>query len=244
MSQEDKTQDLLGLAINEPIIGTTPSLNPEKFIHDGKAWLNDGYIEEADRDLRLNEVIYLYLVEKKTGKSVKMHWWYPTAPEATLRDIWPRYLAYNTWMNGDQIQAGERDPSYLKYPVRLSGTEVSGWQYESLPTSNRLWHEGEDNRLYTTLPNKGNWIKYLTLNKIDLGSGSQLAIVVRDQSSGTVYETHSFTPEPNRLSAAQWQEDLCKLIIKKSARIKAGDWNARAVLEFAPGSENTALWIP
>lgn len=244
MSQEDKTQDLLGLATKESAVEITPSVNSEKFTHDGKSWLNDGYIGEADRDLRLNEVIYLHLVEKKTGKSVKVHWWCPTDSKATLRDIWPRYLAYNTWMNGDQIQAGERDPSYLKYPVRLSGTEVSGWQYESLPTFNRLWHEGEGNRLYTTLPNKSNWIKYLTLNQIDLGSGSKLEIVVRDKSSGTVYETHSFIPASDRLSAPQWQEDLCKLIIQKSARIKAGDWDARAVLEFAPGSENIALWIP
>lgn len=244
MSQEDKTQDLLGLATKESAVEITPSVNSEKFTHDGKSWLNDGYIGEADRDLRLNEVIYLHLVEKKTGKSVKVHWWCPTDSKATLRDIWPRYLAYNTWMNGDQIQAGERDPSYLKYPVRLSGTEVSGWQYESLPTFNRLWHEGEGNRLYTTLPNKSNWIKYLTLNQIDLGSGSKLEIVVQDKSSGTVYETHSFIPASDRLSAPQWQEDLCKLIIQKSARIKAGDWDARAVLEFAPGSENIALWIP
>lgn len=244
MSQEDKTQDLLGLATKESAVEITPSVNSEKFTHDGKSWLNDGYIGEADRDLRLNEVIYLHLVEKKTGKSVKVHWWCPTDSKATLRDIWPRYLAYNTWMNGDQIQAGERDPSYLKYPVRLSGTEVSGWQYESLPTFNRLWHEGEGNRLYTTLPNKSNWIKYLTLNQIDLGLGSKLEIVVRDKSSGTVYETHSFIPASDRLSAPQWQEDLCKLIIQKSARVKAGDWNARAVLEFAPGSENIALWIP
>lgn len=78
MSQEDKTQDLLGLATKESAVEITPSVNSEKFTHDGKSWLNDGYIGEADRDLRLNEVIYLHLVEKKTGKSVKVHWWCPT----------------------------------------------------------------------------------------------------------------------------------------------------------------------
>jgi hypothetical protein len=235
-------KDILKLTSKEKAPEPEQTSDPEHFTHKELTYVSAGYIDEPDADVEVQKYMYVFVVNRVTGAQIDAYlcWIYNT--EDAVASRWTRVLTHLIWATAKTFTVGEPDPAYPKEPAWIAGPGNYAIKTNDIPLRNRLWCVGEENRLFTNFPQKSNWLKYLTLNKVSLAADTELVIEVTDSNSGRIYETLTFRPTEQRLQPAQWHEDFYKLINSKGIRIKAGVWNASAVLDFNPDS--TAVWIP
>ena len=236
-------KDSLDVAFKED--GADTLVNTEylpPFTHGKDRWLSAGFVEEADRDLNPKEKIYLFVVEKTSGKIVDRHYWWPYSEQGAPAKDWPKYFVTtlkSVWDSTRKIVMGEPRADNADAPTVPTQTN---FRSELPQDKTKIWYKGEENRAFHTLLNKDNWVKYLTFNKQSLPADATIEVRILDRTSKAQFGSFSFKPEPDRLEAAQWHLDLCTFINNNNVYIKAGgqDANGRINLNL-PGA---IVWIP
>ncbi|MEB0128841.1 hypothetical protein [Pseudomonas sp. CCI2.4] len=238
MVRDGINQDALGLTTKTSEQAIPDTLQWAEYKRDKETWLSPGYIE-AERALNLKEQIYAFVINRASGKILESFYWYPSREDYRPVGQWPKQLAISMWNTGSKLQAGEAASGPSGLAIVLPGAASVG--AAAVSVRNRYWFQGDDNRAFITLPHTNNWIKYLVFSELDLGSDAKIELQVKDESSDTLYETHSFTPKPDRLKAAEWCQDICAQINDNSRMIKGGGWDANKFLR--PASTGNAVWI-
>ncbi|TDB58150.1 hypothetical protein [Photorhabdus khanii] len=191
-------------------------------------WLSPGYIL-ADRDLAEGEVLLAYLIRQRDGHVLESISFTAKA-EDRGKTQWPIAFAKAINEKGKQLKAG----GWNKTGEFNADTEKS---------PPRLWHYSSENRAFTTAAFKNNQVQALAITGDTLKPNDILWVQVRDISTQYLYETHIFTPDPERLTLTEWSKDLCTQLNQKSQLIRAGTIDENTGL-ITPAVANNALWIP
>ena len=236
-------KDSLGVAFKED--GADTLVNTEylpPFTHGKDKWLSAGFLEEADRDLNPKEKIYLFVVERTSGKIVDRHYWWPYSEQGAPAKDWPKYFVAtlkSVWDNTRKIAMGEPSADNADAPTVPTQTN---FRSELPQDKTKIWYKGEENRAFHTLLNKDNWVKYLTFNKQSLPADATIEVRILDRTSKAQFSSFSFNPEPDRLEAKQWHHDLCTFINNNNVYIKAGGHDANGRISL--NSPGATVWIP
>ncbi|WP_024695531.1 RHS repeat-associated core domain-containing protein [Pseudomonas syringae] len=183
----------------------------------------------AGRDLAVGETLTACLIRQSDGKLIDEVTF--TADSTNCKQHqWPAAFAQAFNRPFRSITAGNFDNNNN---FKTDGT--------ALPI--RLWHHSCRNRAFTTAPFSTNQVQALAVTGETLKEGVRLCVQVRDISTQALYENHFFNVKKDRLTLAEWGEDLCVALNRDSRLLRAGVKNAQTCT-ITPMNAGNALWVP
>ncbi|MFG3447426.1 RHS repeat-associated core domain-containing protein [Stenotrophomonas sp. NPDC047960] len=111
-------------------------------------------------------------------------------------------------------------------------------------------------RVFTTALHQDNWVAAGSISLArELSQGEAVVVQVRNEATGKVYETLTFTASKDRAKAIEWRQDLARHINDKSLYIQAGRLYTDSEVDkekmktagqalFYPTRQDNKLWIP
>lgn len=203
----------------------------------------------ADRDLQLDETVYVWAVDPIDGRVLKTV--SLTATEANkARVAWPAALvkaiqADDTLVEGSVLlQAGHlsNDAELTENTDAPTSQSFIGYNNVEKSQVDRLWAFDSHCKLLSNLPFKANQVCALTLADAEPPQGERVCIQVRHRTSQHLYESHFFQPQANS-TGGSWSKQLCEFLNLHSAMLRVGKRQDDGI-SITPEEQGNQLWIP
>lgn len=132
-----------------------------------------------------------------------------------------------------------------QWPAELA-KQINASSAHATATSTAINQKFGELRMFTTALHVDNWEQGSTIAATaSLTAADRIVVTVSTAGKGNFCEVVTFTPDPARLTAAQWAKDLAKHINGHSRFLKAGVKHAtNKTMDPTENASTNVIWLP